>query len=302
MVSPVSLRALSAFEATARHTSVARAANEMGISSSAVSQQISWLESHLKRQLFERSKRPMVLSEYGERLYDAVTGPLSDIDNALNRLEPASVHSTLSIRTSPSLTANWLIRNIGAYRRLFPHVELRFEAINEDVGFDWSGFDLDIRSGYGNWPGLFSYPLLDEEIIPLCSPRYLEEQSIDLNDLSGHTLIHTEKSPISWTQWFQQNEIRPEREPYALRLDRSFLSIDAAKHGLGIALESTFLAATEIRSGELVPAFGDLRPIRIQQHWLVCPHQRLRIPKNEGFIIWLWQTLPEQWRTTAPKA
>lgn len=300
MVSPAPLRALSAFEATARHTSMARAAQELGISSSAVSQQIKWLEGYLRRQLFHRSKRPMVLSEAGDRLFHSITGAFADIDNAMQRLGPSSVHGSLAVRASPSLTAKWLIHRIKQWREEFPSVELRLEAVNDFIEFDWSGFDLDIRAGTGNWPGHFCYPLMDETILPLCSPGYLANGPVAAAELTDHSLIYSEKSPFSWAQWFELNGIRPDREPKALRLDRSFLSLEAAKNGLGIALESTFLAADEIASGQLVPAVRGGVPLPIQQHWLVCPHQRLRVPKNRQFIEWLWQALPAQWRTAKP--
>ncbi len=300
MVSPVPLRALSAFEATARHSSMARAAQELGVSSSAVSQQIKWLENYLQRQLFQRSKRPMVLSEAGDRLFNQIFGAFNEIDNALHRMEPAPSHSALAIRTPPSLTAKWLIYQIKDYRRLHPDIELRVDAVNEFLEFDWSGFDLDIRSGTGTWPSLFSYPLMEETITPLCSPDYQKNGPIALSDITGKTLISSEKSPFSWNHWFQKNSFRPDQEPESLRFDRSFLSIEAAKQGMGIALESTFLAHQEIATGKLIPAIAESQPLQIRQHWIVCPYQRLRSTKVRNFISWLWDTLPNVGRSVKP--
>jgi len=301
MVSPAPLRALSAFEATARLSSVARAAQELGVSASAISQQIKWLERHLQRQLFQRSKRPMVLSEAGDRLFNAITGAFRDIDAALTRLEPTAAHRSLAIRTPPSLTAKWMIHQVADFRERFPGMELRLEATNEYIEFDWTGFDLDVRIGNGNWPGLYSYPLMTEEILPLCSPAYLKRGPLALGDLSEQTLIHSAKSPFTWSQWLHENNAALDREPDALRFDRSFLSIETAAQGQGVALESSFLAAREIGSGLLVPAVRNTQPLRIKQHWLVCPYQRLRSTKVRDFIHWLWGHLPNAWKTLPPE-
>ena len=300
MVSPSPLRALSAFEATARLSSVSRAAQELGVSASAISQHIKWLEGYTQRQLFQRDRRPMALSEVGYRLFSSITGAFSEIDNALNRLEPTSGHRTLSIRTSPSLTAKWLIHQVKPFREQFPEIELRMDAVKEHSDFDWSGFDVDIRSGTDNWPGLFSYPVMDEEVMPMCSPEYLNGSSIKPEDISDHTVIYSEKSPFTWSHWFQKNQVLMKSEPEALRLDRSFLSIEAATQGLGITLESTFLAARELEAGLLVPAIANTKSLNIKQHWIVCPYQRLRSPKVRTFIFWLWEQLPKKWKTAAP--
>ena len=279
MATVIPLRALAAFEATARHSSMARASSELGVSASAISQQVKWLENHVQRQLFLRSKRPMVLSEAGERLFDSITGPFAELSGALDRLEPSQSRQRLSLRTPPSFTSKWLLGVLGDYRRLKPDLELRIEATNEYINFDWSEFDLDIRIGKGDWPGLYAQPLLEEEFMPLCTPSMRQVISDNPQTLLQQTLIHSEKAPVSWSMWMRENDMLPDRSLNALRFDRSMLSIEAATKGYGVAMESGFLARQELEQGVLVPALTNTIPISHRQHWIICPYQRLRYRK-----------------------
>jgi DNA-binding transcriptional LysR family regulator len=110
-------------------------------------------------------------------------------------------------------------------------------------------------------------------------------------DLAGVPLIDSDNKQFRWAAWFQANHLPPP-PPGAMRLDRSYMAIAAAADGLGVALESTRLAETDLSNGRLVRALpGQSQSIFYVGHHLVFPLAVRHRPQLRRFATWLGREL-----------
>ena len=166
-------------------------------------------------------------------------------------------------------------------------MELRVSAGVEYARFDTGEFDADIIYGLPRQEGLVVLPLKEETVTPLCAPHIAQtiESAVDL---LRHPLIQSDNKQVRWPSWFALNGITAPLTPRGSRFDRSFLAIAAAADGLGVALESTFLAEREIARGRLVaPLTGRSEDIRYIGHHLVYPPPLERRVQLRLFARWL---------------
>ena len=165
--------ALVVFEAAARHTNFTRAAEELAVTQSAVSRQIQLLEDHLGIALFHRQSRGLRLTQEGERLHRAVSMGLEHIANVAADLRRQRGPRELTVATSVAFASYWLMARIAKFRAAHPQVELRLVAASPVYDLAAAGIDLAVRYGTGEWPGVEATRLFDNEIWPVCAPKYL---------------------------------------------------------------------------------------------------------------------------------
>lgn len=283
------LRALLAFETTARHLSLTRAADELNLSASAVSHQLRTLEDYLGMRLLHRSTRSVSLTDAGYSYLLQITGGLDRIAIATDEAIDAGYTDVLTVQCPPSFAPAWLMPRLGRFIARHPAIDLRIRATPDPVDLLRSSVDLEIRYGLGEVSGLVARPLLQESIEPLVSPEWLPALSgVDPHiGLGRIPLIHSERSPLSWSKWLRAQQMVGPKVSRGLRFDRAYLSIQAARAGLGIALESTVFAARELDDGSLVKAFPTLAAARSTAHYVVSTENNLLMPKVIAFRDWL---------------
>jgi LysR family glycine cleavage system transcriptional activator len=295
------LRALAAFEAAARSLSFQKAAAELNVTPPAISQQIKVLEEYFGTALFRRLNRRMLLTEAGEIYYASISSAFSVITEATERVQRHLSPQILMIRSSPSFAAKWLLRRLPEFTASHPGIEVRLDASNEKTDFAREAVDLEIRAGNGGWPGLHVEPLFRESIVPLATPGLIEAHGLrrpaDL--LTGVPLIHSVKCPVGWEMWFAANELPVSASAQGYRFDRSFMAIEAAADGIGVALDSETLAEAELRSGRLVVPFRGRAGFVRQILWFVCPFPNLERRAVALFRRWLFENPDVQKGRTA---
>ena len=278
---------LQAFEAVARRRSFALAAAELHLTASAVSHQVARLESHLGVRLFERSAHGVRISSSGEHYLLRVGGALSAIAAATEDLRQG-VCNSLYVHSGPSFASLWLISRLQGFAQAYPDISLNLSAAHTHSDFELGQADVDIRYGVPNWPNLVVEPLFEESLVPLASPAFIQEHRLKRpEDLLGVKLIQSNVSVIQWSDWFDAftNTRAPDRFP--VRFDRAQMSLDAATQGLGVALESTTIAARHIAQRKLKPIFGLEKAIKVKAHFLVYPARHAKRPPVEAFLAWL---------------
>lgn len=166
------LNALCTFEVAARHLSYSRAAEELCVTHSAVSHQIRNLEENLGAELFRRSGRAMVLTNTGERLYANVREGLGRVRQGVDELRSKARRRVLTIGVLPGFAVRWLIPRLPGFSKTHPDMVVDLRASMTLTDFSREEVDLAIRFGPGRWPGLNAEKLLDEQLIPVCSPSY----------------------------------------------------------------------------------------------------------------------------------
>lgn len=286
------LKSIIAFESVARTKSVNRAAEELGLTASAVSHQIANLESKIGRPLFTRMGRGLVLTPIGEQYLSEVTGSLADLSRATERAANQSEVDILRVHSSPSFGLMWLLPRLTSFQEMNGDIQLNLACSYEDVSFTGGYYDVDIRYGYGYWKDVEVRTLRNEYITPLASKDYLAKYPIKTpEDLLGQRLIFSETPLVKWQQWFGRHGVAAAHTAFDFSFDRSYMSLETAALGIGIALESTLLASVHLQRGTLVPVFDEHYAVEVGAHHLVCPPQNADLPRVARFIEWIEKQL-----------
>lgn len=282
------LKAIQAFEQTARFGNVARAAEVLDLTPSAVSHQLAKLEGMIGRQLFVRAARGVSLTPVGEQYLKEVSGILHGLAVATERAASDVSLDCLRLHSSPSFGLLWLMPRLEAFRASHPDIQINLSCSYESLHFSRDKIDVDIRHGLPNWPSYEVRTVRNETFAVLTSPKLLAQRPVrGAADLLECDLILSEATLLKWPQWFAQHGLaRPER-PYALSFDRSYMSLEAASHGLGFALESTLLAQKYLAAGTLVEVAPESLSAAVAAHHLVFPKAHSSFPRVRRFLAWM---------------
>lgn len=281
----IPLNALRTFEAVASHMSFAKGAEALHVSPAAVSSQIRLLEQRLKQPLFHRQGRQITLTEAGKKLLPGVQRGLTELRQAVQTVGMDRSEGVLNISAMQSLLQKWMLPRLADFYRAHPEIDLRVNADNGLVNFQQSDFHAGIRFGPGKWPGLKAEKLMDDWILPVCSPEMLREIGPvkTIQDLQGHDLFFVESGILD--AWFRVVGDSG-RESHWPLLNDTLSILMAAEQGQGIALSRWSLAARDIEAGRLV------RPIDtvVKTDWsyyFVSPPHFFNLPKVKIFRQWL---------------
>ena len=252
---------LIAFDAVARHRSFTRAADELGVTQSAVSHQVRRLEDFLGVKLLNRLNPGVELSDDGARL----RGELATLLDGIAGLEPSlrrrPGRQTLRLGAGSSLAAWWLVRRLRAFRALHPDIEIDFVPVESEAVAEPS---LDLRI---LWTTLaesratsLQASLFRERVFPVCAPSILPRgrplsDPAALLDLPLIQKGHAPSGEWSWGLWFRKLGLR-RAEPRGLVLGDMGLCLTAAVEGAGVAIGRSLLVADAISDGRLVPALA----------------------------------------------
>ena len=168
------LNALRAFEATARHASFSKAADELHVTPAALSHQIRGLEDLLGLKLFHRRARAIELTDAARLIYPGIRTGFENLRGAVEQLDRARQDRILVVSASPGLTAKWLVPRIYRFLAQHPDVDTRISSGTAYANFTTDGVDVGIRLSSGVHPELYVEKLSDEWMLPLCSPRLLQ--------------------------------------------------------------------------------------------------------------------------------
>ncbi|MFE1603335.1 LysR substrate-binding domain-containing protein [Methylobacterium sp. ID0610] len=298
----IPIRSISIFHAVAQAASISKAAESLGVTPSAVSQQIQSLETYLGTALIAKDGRNIVLTEAGERYYEMISSGVESIAEATHRIRGFRAVTALMVRSTPSLSSKWLMPRLKSFIDTYPGIEVRVDGTNEPTIFGKESVDIEIRHGDGKWPGLYVEKIANETFFPVCSPDLCPDASIDAADIWQHRLIYSVKSQVPWERWFACANVIPPENWGRILFDRSHMVIDAAVRGMGIALESDLMSSEELEDGRLVCPVRNPPLIQLDTHWIVCPHDHLRHKRVKIFLEWIrherdvWQSQ----RTHAP--
>jgi len=287
-----SLHALRAFEAAARLGSFARASKELHLTPSAISHQVRALEQHFARPLFMRANRQVILTPDGERLLAGLSQAFGTIQDVCAELSPRPRTQDLSVHCTPSFAAKWLGPRLPRFMVAHPGINLRLSTSPELPDL-MRHEEIDVAIAYGSAPklrGVAARSLGQEEIAALCSPEYAAAHRVEEpKDFEKIVLLESSFSPVRWSDWFVHNGIRPSHKRPGPSFDRGSLVVAAAAQGLGIALETTRFAETELDAGSLV-RFGAerYRSIARDMHFLCYRTRDQNSQKIRRFCEWLF--------------
>lgn len=281
------LRALQAFEQTARFGNLARAAEVLDLTPSAVSHQLTKLEAMIGRQLFVRAARGVTLTPVGEQYLKDISGLLHSLEVATERATSDISLDCLRLHSAPSFGLLWLMPRLEGFRVSHPDIQINLSCSYEYLHFSRDKIDVDIRHGMPNWPSYEVRTVRNEAFSVLASPTLLARHPVrSAVDLLSRELILSEATLLKWPAWFAQHGLaRPEK--YTLSFDRSYMTLEAASHGLGFALESSLLAQKYLLSGALVEVAPESLSAPVAAHHLVFPKAHSSFPRVRRFLEWM---------------
>lgn len=283
-----SLKAVSTFEAAARHESFKGAAEELFLTPSAISHQVRQLEEHLGVNLFHRLSGGLAITDAGAAYLKMLSPAFVGIDDATRQVMELDYSDQLTIRTPPGFAKRWLVDRLPDFLQTCLDIDVKVIATSEVIDFRKKNIDIGIYYGQSIWPGHIVRPLLSERVLPMCSPGF-KQQAGKLHspaDLLNYTLIHTERNLVTWKMWFADRGVSALDDLRGVCLDPSELAIDAAVRNIGIVLESDMLAAQELEKGTLVPAIENSES-EIVSYYLVYPEEYEGLPKVMAFSEWI---------------
>ena len=287
---------LVGFEAAARHLSFTKAGEELFLTQSAVSRQIKELEEQLGVELFQRRHRALALTEAGKSFYASAAQVLATMRAATDRLRAQAGKKGLSVTTTPSFAALWLVPRLAGFMRSHPGVDVRIMADTRVQELDRDGLDLAIRHGPAALAGSNAVRLMGERVFPVCSPRLLKDKAKPLReprDLRFHCLLQYDdpegRHPwLHWKAWLEVERVADLRPAGTLSFSGYEQIIPAALAGHGVALGRSPLVKDLVASGELVAPFkSSADPARA--YYAVVSKTAGGRPEVNDFVAWLKQ-------------
>ncbi|MDA0663131.1 MAG: transcriptional regulator GcvA [Proteobacteria bacterium] len=292
------LNALRAFEASARHLSLSRAAAELHVTPSALSHQIKSLEDILGRKLFTRKVRAIELTAAGKLLYPGLQTGFTHIREAVAGLQPQGDSRILVISTPPGFTAKWLAPRLYRFATMYPDIDARVSSSMANADFTSDGVDVAIRNLPANHVAtkeLAAEKLIEIALLPVCSPKLMATHGpLDAAALLGRLpLIHDETFADrleipGWCEWLDMEGIGNVDLGRGLRFNSADHALDAAVQGAGILLAHNVLAYDDLQTGRLVQPFGLTLPTGRAYH-LVYPRGAGETAKLAAFRQWFRQ-------------
>jgi LysR family transcriptional regulator, glycine cleavage system transcriptional activator len=285
----VPLNALRAFEAAGRHMSFTIAAEELNVTQVAVSRQVRVLEEYLEIPLFVRGHRSLTLTEDGEHLLASISRALEDVEHAVSAVSLRGRRDVLAIQAYTTFAQKWLIPRLRRFHEQNARIEVRLSTSIQPVNFDRQNIHAAIRSGKGEFDGCDSNLIVPIELVPVCSPKLLQDGKIKTpDDLSRQTLLHSLARRNDWRSWLTAAGVRSVDSERGLKFENSALSYEAALQGIGIAIGMRVLVEPYLRQGALVCPFPNICPLD-EGYYLVRPKNRPVTPALRAFQDWLRQ-------------
>ncbi|EKS70081.1 MULTISPECIES: LysR family transcriptional regulator [Caballeronia] len=276
------LNALRAFEASARHLSFTRAAQELNVTQAAVSQQVRALEERLGTPLFRRLPRGLSVTDEGRALLPVLSDAFGRIEAVLKQFEGGHFHEVLTVGVVGTFAVGWLMPRMKAFRETHPFVELRLFTHNNLVDPASEGLDFAIRFGAGVWPATHNALLLDAPLAALCAPD-IARRLYTPSDLVNEVLLRSYRAD-DWSDWFDAAGL----DAWTMNgpvFDSSRLMVEAAVQGAGVALAPPRMFVRELQAGLLVRPF-DVE-VRTGSYWLTWLKSRRLSHGMKLFRDWI---------------
>ena len=288
------LNALKAFEAAARNLSFTKAADELDVTPGAISQQIRLMEDYTNVPLFKRTGRQVLLTDSAQAALPLVREAFDKLIEAGRVMRAPARKGKVMVSCAPSFATKWLAPKLDRFHQEHPEIEAWVSADMGLTDFTTADTDLAIRYGRGVYEGLKSEKLLEETVLPVCSPRLMDGPDAILKpeDLSRHTLLHDEspeKDPScpDWSSWLRARGVKDIDANRGPRFNQAVLVIEAAATGRGVALAKKAIAGADLASGRLVAPFADGSTVIDFAYHIVWPRGRTQTIEARTFIKWL---------------
>ncbi|MDJ0951530.1 MAG: LysR substrate-binding domain-containing protein [Alphaproteobacteria bacterium] len=281
------LRAIRCFEAAADHENLVVAADMLGVTKGAVSQQIKLLEQYLGVALFDRAGRGLALTDAGRRYHSAVRTSLATLERATDQIARQRSRGTFRLTVLPAFASMWLVHRLADYQERHPNIDIEISADAAMVDFSRSDAHLGIRYAKGDATGLSVRILGHDRLFPVCSPAYRDAQRIGTAaDLARCRLLHDTYWHDDWTRWAAGTGTALPNLQEGQYFTLYSVAIDAARSGGGVAMGHALLVGDMLARGDLVRPFAESVTAR-EPYVLVRPARADHLDFVRAFERWI---------------
>ena len=276
---------LKVFHAAAEAGSFTHAGEQLGLSQSAVSRQVSALEQELSVSLFHRHARGLILTEQGDLLFRTAHDVFMQLQAARAKLTDSRERPSgeLKIQTPPALGINWLIPRLHEFTALYPEIRISMIVTDEDLDLSMREADVAIRTRKPTQPDLIQRKLFSIGIHAYCAPEYIKRFGTP-RTLDAHRIIMLSDGQVapqlqnrSWLIDAGRNGSGP-REAY-FKVNNILGLVRACQQGLGIAALPDYLVEDNYR---LVQLFGESDSIQLDTYF-VYPEELKTVARVQVF-------------------
>jgi LysR family transcriptional regulator, glycine cleavage system transcriptional activator len=269
------LDALRAFEAAARLGSFSAAANDLRLTHGAISRQVAKLEHWLGERLFDRQARGVALTPQGQRLHQRTSEAFALIADSSDRWIERRGAAIVRLTSIPSVSSLWLMPRLKIFEEGDPSLRIEFVVEHRNIDLEAEGIDLAIRCGRGTLPGRVSVRLFEEQCFPIAAPALANALGVGAPErILNYPLVH-DSDASGWRTWFAAQGLDYRPRPQDRRFEDYNLVLDAAAHGLGVALARPPLAGEALCAGRVV-AVDPRTVLNPVSYWLDQTSGRLR--------------------------
>jgi DNA-binding transcriptional LysR family regulator len=201
---------------------------------------------------------------------------------------------TLNLAILPAFGMRWLMPRLPGFARLHPDITLNMSTRLVPFNFGSEAFDAAIHFGQPDWPGTDAMLLRHEAVIAVCAPALCDVPAIRTpRQVMALPLLQIQTRPRAWADWLESFGEDATGPINGTVHDQFSTIIQAALHGLGVALVPDYLIEQELATGRLVPVLDGSREAK-GSYYLVWPQARTRDPTLKRFRDWLaTQAQPE---------
>lgn len=291
MLKTLPYNALRTLESVVRLHGFGRAAEELNVTQSAVSQHIKQLEEWLGYQLLVRQSRQTVPTQIGERLASAIRDGFGGIERVCDELRDTKItrQDGLLVAAPPGFAFVWLLPRLFKFDERHPDIPISLSTDPKSQAPSASEADMIISYSLGGFPNMHAEKLMAELMAPVCSPK-LAEKLNNIADLANHVILQdTIDKPehrANWAFWAKEVNATLPHFPNVRTYGQANMVIQAAIGGSGIAMGRGPLVADAIKQGTLVYPFEEFARSQFS-YWIVCPHEALKSKSVQAFRTWL---------------
>jgi LysR family transcriptional regulator, glycine cleavage system transcriptional activator len=278
------LQFLRGFEAASRLGNFSKAAEELGLSQSAVSHEMRLLEERVGQPLFLRVGRSVQLTDAGRVYQRSVRQALDDLDAAHQRLEPFRRDSSVVIYAPRDFGRRWLLPRLGDLLAACPDCQPWLDTSGAQVDFSSMEVSIGIVHAGEAPQGLLSIRLAEDVRRPLASKKLVSSGPLGDTEIAALPLIHDEGLP-GWEDYFEQGALARSRFPGVLDFSDGDAALAAAEAGHGAVLASLALAQGAIEEGGLAPVGG--RVMDTGKSWFAVTNDA-ELANLHTAAVWLW--------------
>lgn len=279
---------LRAFDSAARHMSFTEAAEELGVTQAAISQQVRQLEDWLGTQLFKRLPRSLALTDAGIAYLPTVRDSFDRLHIGTEQIFGRLDRRPVTLRATATIAALWLAPRLVAFRERHPDITLRVTTLYAPVDFGQDGVDIELRYGPGDWPGVKAFKLADELYFPVASPAYLQgaPKLASPADLLSHRLIHVLGEREGWGSFLRHFKMADPPVSEGLQCDSQIVAMQACLAGGGVMLATSPQVDPLLKAGQLAAPLAERLPAR-HAHYLVLPDVSASSREIAKVVDWL---------------